>query len=267
MEVPDLKGITAKHFDAYSENWENRLKHHSYLSRYKTVSKLLPGSVSSVVDLGCGTGDYCQLFDSLVSYTGIDNSSGMIEKAASLYPKRKFLIEDVENTSLPDNYADCVLAIGLFEYLENPKNLVAEIRRITKPGGQIICGFPNKNNFRDGSAIAKGVSDLKEKGKKLLRKNRLENANPLAPTGFVKDQRIVHRPFGQKMVLNLFESSEFSVNNFRYANFKILRYLTGMPLSRQFDEKISALISWSNMDEHFSKYASIMLSSFCLQKN
>jgi len=259
VQKDDLKSITSKHFDAYAANWEERLKDHCYLIRYKTVQAMLKRAITKVVDLGCGTGDYTAIFDPLVEYIGIDNSPGMIEKASSLYPGKRFLLEDVEKTSIPDNYADCVLAIGLFEYLDSPNRLVDEIRRITKKGGQVIATFQNKRNVTKTriSLSARPAYYAKKLARRLLGKKDREN--PLAPGGYVKDTRIIHRKFNEEDVSKLF--SRFTPDKIRYAKFDILRYLTGIPFTR-LDEKVSAFLTITRLDRLFPPYSTVLFMSF-----
>lgn len=189
MKNYDLKNITKTHFDAYSVNWEKRLGDSVYRDRFNVVKSMIKGT--RLVDLGCGTGDYSVLSS---DYIGIDNSLSMIEKAMILYPGKKFLVEDVEKTSLPDNFADCVIAIGLYEYLENPSILTDEIRRIAKNNGNAICAFQNKEKANIPVRI-------------LYRIYRSFRRN-LLPKGHIKDKRIKHRKFTKSEVIGLFKGFE-----------------------------------------------------------
>jgi SAM-dependent methyltransferase len=42
----------------------------------------------------------------------------------------------------PDNTFDCVLCIAVLEHVENPFEVVAELFRVTKPGGCVVASVP-----------------------------------------------------------------------------------------------------------------------------
>jgi len=260
----DQKTIVAKHFDSYAENWEERLKDHCYLTRYNSVKSMLAGDEKKVADFGCGTGDYSTLFPEKSDYFGLDNSEGMIEKAQTLYSGRRFSVEDVENTSLADGEVDCALSIGLYEYLENPDSLTTELIRVTKPGGRIICSFPNSDNkAKSGISLTALPCYLTRKViGKLKRKVIKQYSNKLAPEGYVKDKRIFHRNFNEEEVLQLFKQSSATHLRTRYANFSILVYYTGFNWLKGIDEAISTIMTRKCWDKRFYRYASILILSF-----
>jgi ubiquinone/menaquinone biosynthesis C-methylase UbiE len=68
------------HFDSYARAWHDRMSNHVYAMRYRGVKRVISNlSIESVLDVGCGTGDYAQLFDPhRTRYLGIDISDGMI---------------------------------------------------------------------------------------------------------------------------------------------------------------------------------------------
>ena len=45
---------------------------------------------------------------------------------------------------MPDNYAEVVCSIETIEHLENPRNFMRELVRITAPGGTIVVTTPNQ---------------------------------------------------------------------------------------------------------------------------
>lgn len=45
----------------------------------------------------------------------------------------------------PDNYFDMVFSISTLEHIEELNQAMREIKRVTKPGGEIISSFPVKN--------------------------------------------------------------------------------------------------------------------------
>lgn len=109
---------------------------------YLTVAKLINSRSGKIVDFGCGQGDFCKFLDlSKQKYIGVD----LVHYPA--FPQDCEFIEsdlDAVQISLPDNYAEVVCSIETIEHLENPRALMRELVRITKPGGLLIVTTPNQ---------------------------------------------------------------------------------------------------------------------------
>ena len=100
------------------------------------------GQDKSVLDLGCRSGALTKHFLEGNSVVGLDVDAAALEKAAALG------IEPVEanvEEPLPFEEAtfDAVVAGELFEHLQFPDSLVAEIRRVLRPGGTLVGSVPN----------------------------------------------------------------------------------------------------------------------------
>jgi SAM-dependent methyltransferase len=108
------------------------------------------GSGKRVLDLGCRSGALTRHFLEGNSVVGLDVDAAALAKAAALG------IEPVQaNVEEPlpfeDSSFDAVVAGELFEHLQFPDALVAEIRRVLRPGGVIAGSVPNA--FRVQSRI------------------------------------------------------------------------------------------------------------------
>lgn len=93
-----------------------------------------------VLDLGCGSGRYSlKLAKAGAIVTGIDISSGMLEKAELKTKdyKVEFIKHDIQS-SLPfeDNSFDMVIASLVFEHIKDLSGIFIEIKRVLKPGGK-----------------------------------------------------------------------------------------------------------------------------------
>jgi SAM-dependent methyltransferase len=100
------------------------------------------GSGKRVLDLGCRSGALTRHFLEGNSVVGLDVDASALEKAAALG------IEPVQaNVEEPLAFEsasfDAVVAGELFEHLQFPDALVAEIRRVLKPGGVLVGSVPN----------------------------------------------------------------------------------------------------------------------------
>jgi SAM-dependent methyltransferase len=100
------------------------------------------GRGKRVLDLGCRSGALTRHFLEGNSVVGLDVDANALEKAAVLG------IEPVQaNVEEPlpfdDGSFDAVVAGELLEHLQFPDALVAEIRRVLRPGGVLAGSVPN----------------------------------------------------------------------------------------------------------------------------
>ncbi|MCK5132147.1 MAG: methyltransferase domain-containing protein [Candidatus Sabulitectum sp.] len=107
----------------------------------------------TVVDAGCGLGylgwTYWKYFSEGGKYCGVDKSSDLIEEACVMAEewaqggKVSFQQGDAYALPFPDNYADWTMCQTLLMHLEFPERALAEMVRVTKPGGLIMCNEPD----------------------------------------------------------------------------------------------------------------------------
>jgi len=95
-----------------------------------------------VLDLGCGAGQWFELFqEKKADYFGIDFSEKLIEIAKKRYPQGKFRVASIFNIPFPDNFFDKVYAIALFHHIPSKKlriKALVEIKRVLKKNGILI---------------------------------------------------------------------------------------------------------------------------------
>ncbi len=105
------------------------------------------GYGDSVVDLGCGPGFCTFPLSRLVGADGHIFAIDSSDKFASILQDKitannarniTFHQNDASNLDLEDNSADVIFARWLFCFLENPSQVLTEIKRILKPNGKLI---------------------------------------------------------------------------------------------------------------------------------
>lgn len=107
---------------------------HKLIKKY--LKKNIPGQMS-VLDQGCGSGEYSLIF---TNYTGLDNNPKDIEYARQKY-EGEFILGDASRmTQIKDNSFDAVFAIGLHHHLNDnaARKAITEAIRVTKKAGRII---------------------------------------------------------------------------------------------------------------------------------
>ena len=102
----------------------------------------LPGR--RVLEVGVGTGLALPAYDRAKRVTGIDLSAEMLALARARVAKQRLdtvdaLFEmDAEATSFADESFDIAVAMFVASVVPNPRRLLAEMRRVVRPGGQIL---------------------------------------------------------------------------------------------------------------------------------
>lgn len=102
----------------------------------------LPGK--DVLEVGVGTGLALPHYRKDKEITGIDLSSDMLQKAKERVKREglenvQALVEmNAEHTDFSDNSFDISVAMFVASVVPNPRDLLKELERITRPGGYIL---------------------------------------------------------------------------------------------------------------------------------
>ena len=99
-----------------------------------------------VLDMGCGSGDDALKLVEMVGakgrVVGIDYSEAMISEAQKLTEESnlplEFRVGDIYNLEEADNTFDSCRVDRVFQHLTNPQRALAEMVRVTRPGGRIV---------------------------------------------------------------------------------------------------------------------------------
>lgn len=118
-----------------------------------TMQHSQPISDKSILDVGCGSGIYSLEYarQGAKKVVGIDYSKKMIQLANARLISEKlggnceFQVSDIMNYHNESNF-DISIAIGLFDYTEDPNPILNKMRKITKE--KIILSFPRIYTWR-----------------------------------------------------------------------------------------------------------------------
>lgn len=93
-----------------------------------------------VVDLGCGDGTFAAqcVRAGCASYTGVDASQGMIERARIAAPTASFQQSTMERVALGQSVYDLVVARMALHYVVDLDEVFVEAKSGLRPGGRII---------------------------------------------------------------------------------------------------------------------------------
>lgn len=107
-------------------------------------------SYCKVLDMGCGTGSFEDLFDG--NYFGIDINKNYITKAQEKgIENRHFLVGDVTSVAFDNGSFDLIYTLGVLHHLNSieQKRMLKEMWRLCKPNGNLIIvdGLVPSNKF------------------------------------------------------------------------------------------------------------------------
>ena len=161
MEVTEIKRIYAY----YSRVYDFIFKRWFFPRQRYAIEALNISPGQRVLDLGVGTGFSLPLYPQHTQVIGVDLSSKMLREA-----RKKVLLErlshvdlmemDAAHLAFPDNTFDCVIVAFVISVVPDPLQVLAEIKRVSKPEGQIVIinHFQSQNKLM--AQLEKWVSPL-----------------------------------------------------------------------------------------------------------
>ena len=95
----------------------------------------------TVLDVGCGTGALLPEMDSLspAQIFGLDIDLDLLRMASHVCPECGLIGSDVHLLPFSDNSFDLVTCHYFLMWVGNPEHALAELHRITKPGGSVVA--------------------------------------------------------------------------------------------------------------------------------
>ncbi len=116
--------------------------------RTETIAMLDLAPEDRVLDVGCGTGFATEgLLREVETVHGIDQSPHQLQQAYPKFGKRgpvRFHLGDAERLPFRADTFDVVWSSGSIEYWPDPVATLRELRRVARPGGQVLVVGPNE---------------------------------------------------------------------------------------------------------------------------
>jgi SAM-dependent methyltransferase len=144
--VSDYLEFTGERFtpECVREIW------YEHFHRYVFAQGLVGGR--KVLDAACGEGYGAALLAaSASSVTGVDLSAEAIEHASGRYRADNLFFEVADCLDLPfaEGEFDCIVSFETLEHLRDQQALLAQFRRVLKPGGFLLISSPDKAVYTD----------------------------------------------------------------------------------------------------------------------
>ena len=101
-----------------------------------------------VLDVGCGTGEFCALAaERGAVVSGLDAADGMIAIARRRLPGADLRVGAMEHLPWADESFDLVTAFNAFQFAATFSSAVGEAARVARPGGLVaICNWGRKED-------------------------------------------------------------------------------------------------------------------------
>jgi phosphatidylethanolamine/phosphatidyl-N-methylethanolamine N-methyltransferase len=139
MEVSDIKKI----YGRYSRIYDFIFKRWFYPRQQHVIRALQIRPGQRVLDLGIGTGFSLPLYPAHAHVVGIDLSRKMLQEAQKKIRQdamshARLCEMDAGRLAFPDNTFDFVIAAFVMSVVPDPIRVIAEMKRVSKPAGQIV---------------------------------------------------------------------------------------------------------------------------------
>jgi SAM-dependent methyltransferase len=148
----------------------------------------------TVADVGCGNGGYLAELarrGHAGPLAGVDMSVGMLRAARERAAAARVLAGDAAALPLRDAVSDLTLAMHMLYHVPGQEAAVGELRRVTRPGGQLVVGLNGDDHLRElRDLVRAALADCAGRGR---------NAAPAACERLRLDQ-------GQQLLARAFRS-------------------------------------------------------------
>jgi ubiquinone/menaquinone biosynthesis C-methylase UbiE len=120
-----------------------------YRTRMHHILELVAGRRGRLLDAGCGTGQMLGLLRDAAgdrfALTGLDRSAAAIELARETVGAdgAELVVGRIEELPFPAASFDVVLAMGSLEYVADLDRSLAELARVSAPGGLVVLTMQN----------------------------------------------------------------------------------------------------------------------------
>jgi SAM-dependent methyltransferase len=158
----DLFDRTAEDYHARADTRVHDLTSLVFARRKEVVLSLLDAARvrGTLLDFGMGPGVFARdAIDRGFHFIGVDISPEMIEHARALrLPNTTYVQGDLDALEPYRGSVDAVLAVGLIDYLEDPREGLRKLASCLRDGGVLIVSFRNRNSINTGlRGIAKAM--------------------------------------------------------------------------------------------------------------
>lgn len=142
------KHHVVKKYSRLASTYDTKWSFYIEATTRETIARLRLCGTERLLDIGCGTGALLERLSAIHpadQLVGLDPVPGMLATARHKLPPDIELHEGwAERLPFADARFDVIILCNMFHYIDSPGNALAEIRRVLRPGGQLLitdwCG-------------------------------------------------------------------------------------------------------------------------------
>ncbi|MEI8306348.1 MAG: class I SAM-dependent methyltransferase [Chloroflexales bacterium] len=140
MSQPDASDTMRSYYDRVMDEWRPRqeqdhpyAENESWQRNYAALKSWVAATDlqgGRVLEVGCGTG---LLQDLVENYVGVD-----VTASSAAFMHKPFGVCSATSLPFPDHSFDGAFSIWVLEHIERPEAMLAELRRVIRPGGSLF---------------------------------------------------------------------------------------------------------------------------------
>ena len=126
---------------------------------FKAVLTKINDLRGSLLDIGCGSGGFCNMAsESGFKTSGFDASESLIEIARERFPKTEFKSGEMEKLPYPNDSFDIATGFNSFQFAGEIVNALKETKRVVRKGGKVIMVVWGRPEQCQATEIFKALS-------------------------------------------------------------------------------------------------------------
>ncbi|SIS92669.1 Methyltransferase domain-containing protein [Roseivivax lentus] len=154
-------GVNGRIWGARAADWA-RIQEEQCAAGYHAVFDKVPvGSMTRLLDAGCGAGMAMQLAADLgAAVAGIDASAALLDVARERLPGARLERGDLEVLPFENDSFDVVTGFNSFQYATDPVAALHEAHRVTAPGGKVFIMTWGEPGSMEATAFVAALKPL-----------------------------------------------------------------------------------------------------------
>jgi ubiquinone/menaquinone biosynthesis C-methylase UbiE len=134
------------YFEEIGENFDRWMSTYDVGRRIVLIEGLLPerSAERTCLEIGCGTGAISRALARRVKSLTVSDYSEKLSREAGERVGAAWCRQDACALNLPDGSFDLVVSSECIEHTADPRRALAEMVRVTRPGGSVVVTSPNR---------------------------------------------------------------------------------------------------------------------------